>query len=247
MFGVVKVNDIQETEVKYSEKILVFYDLLGFKNLIDKNLGNPEKVKLVLNDVYHFTKIQPINFQLINFSDTIIQIFEIESSIEDVNLNYYINNILGAVNNVQVNLLLKHKVAIRGAVVMGEIYYNEEENVIFGPALNTAAALEKDAVYPRVIIDKSISDKLDINEKIEMTFLNFTVDENGQYYANPFQYIAQTSYEQKNGDIQNLKKNLIEIIQEIETWDIKEHKHRDSVLEKFRWLLVRLNEREVLD
>lgn len=247
MSGVVKISNIHEKEVKYSKKILVFFDLLGFKNLIDNNLETPDKVKSILNDVYHYSKGQSYDFQLINFSDSIILIFESESNDKDISFTNYINNILGAINRVQLNLLLNHKVAIRGAAVLGDIYYNEKENIIFGPALNTAAGLEKDAVYPRIIIDKSIVDKLDVKESEEMVFLNFTIDENNELYANPFQYLVKTPYEQKNGVINDLKKNLVEIIQEIEQWDVKEQKHRDSVLQKFRWLLNRLNEREVLD
>lgn len=240
------MSDVLETGVKYNEKILVFYDLLGFKNLIDNNLETPEKVKLILNDVYRYSNYNN-NFQLINFSDTIIQIFELESNIKGVSFTDHLNNILDAINRVQANLLLNHKVAIRGAVVLGEIYFNEDENIIFGPALNTAATLEKEAIYPRVIIDKSIVDKLDVKEKEKMSFLSFTIDENGQYYANPFQYLAKTPYEQKNGLIQDLKKNLIEIIIDIEKWDGEKLKNRDSVLKKFYWLLVRLNEREEED
>jgi len=45
---------------------------------------------------------------------------------------------------------------LRGAIVYEDIYYNEEENQIFGQALIKAIQLEKQADVPRVIIDESV-------------------------------------------------------------------------------------------
>lgn len=234
-------------DVSYTKKLLVFYDLLGFKDLINENLNRPEIIKTILDTVYKYSKSNTYDFHLLNFSDSIILIFEPENPLPDIPFKYYLNNILENVNRVQVNLLLQFKVAIRGAIVLDDIYYNPQENIIFGPALNKAAGLEKNAYYPRVIIDKAIIEKLNINEKHEMTFLNFTIDEEKNYYANPFHFIAQTKYEQKNSHMQNLKKVIVEIIQDIKEWDINQKPYKKDVLHKFNWLLLKLIEREVED
>lgn len=244
------MGSMKDAEVVYSKKILVFYDLLGFKNLIERREGNPHIVNQILKEFFFISKQEhfTFNYQQINFSDTIIQIFDPEKCLDiyEDNLSQFIDRILDAINRVHNHLLLKHNLAIRGAIVYGDLYYNEGENIIFGPALNTAATLEKKAKYPRIIIDESISNQLEIKEEIETTFLNYTVDKDGKYYANPFHYIAKTKYEQKKGDIQIIKQNLLDMIKEVESWEANTEE-KNKVLEKFHWLLVRLIERELLD
>ena len=54
---------------------------------------------------------------------------------------------------------LKEGFLCRGACTFGEVYYDEEENMLFGPAINEVYTLEqKKAIYPRVIIDPNISE-----------------------------------------------------------------------------------------
>lgn len=54
---------------------------------------------------------------------------------------------------------LKEGFLCRGACTFGEVYYNEEENMLFGPAVNEVYMLEqKKAIYPRIIIDPNIAE-----------------------------------------------------------------------------------------
>lgn len=240
----------QSVNISYNKKVLVFFDLLGFKDLIEKNMDSPQLVNDILNETNLFSQQESYAYKYdsLSFSDTVIQIFDLEICLKEYedNVKEFISRILEAINRVQVHLLLKYKVAIRGAIVLDDVYCNVEKNVIFGPALNKAATLEKKAFYPRILIDESIASKLEIEDRIETTFLNFTVDEKGIYYANPFQYVAKTPYEQKNGAMQKLKSNIIEIIQEIGL-RIESEEHKKNILEKWNWLLLKLIEREVED
>lgn len=63
-----------ERSVEYSQKIVIFFDILGFKDLIDNN--TPGLIDDILRTVY-LSSEQPFeNCYSINFSDSIIQIFE---------------------------------------------------------------------------------------------------------------------------------------------------------------------------
>lgn len=42
-------------------------------------------------------------------------------------------------------------ILVRGAVTVGDVFH--DGSIVFGPALNRAAALEKEAIYPRVVLD----------------------------------------------------------------------------------------------
>lgn len=239
-----------EKEIVYSKRVLVFYDLLGFKDLIERSLENPYLVNKILKEFFSISGQEAFayNYEQINFSDTIIQIFDPEKCLPTYEDNYsqFINRVLEAVNRAHIYLLTEYKIAIRGSIVYGDIYYKKEDNIIFGPALNRAATLEKQTIYPRVILDESIVSLLEVKETIETTFLNYTFDQEGRYYANPFQYIAKTKHEQKKGDIQKIKQNLLEMIKEVENSEVEE-KEKKKIIDKIQWLLVQLVEREMLD
>lgn len=60
---------------------------------------------------------------------------------------------------------------LRGAILYGDIYYNDKENQIFGQALIKATHLEKEADVPRIIIDESVlkyCNVLDVSTLIEL-------------------------------------------------------------------------------
>lgn len=226
-----------DQSIEYNKKIVVFFDILGFKDLIENNLQNPEFVNDVLNTAYLSSEQPFANCEVIKFSDSVIQILDPKSpTLDDNEFFYYINNIMEAVNRVQLKILRMHKVVIRGAIVLGDIYFNAEKNTIFGPALNKAAELEGKAKYPRVILDESIFNKLD-KEKHELVFSNFTLDEDEVYYADPFQFIAKTESEKRELPI--FKAIVEEIINALTGRNAI-----DSVLDKYYWLLKKIEERE---
>lgn len=122
--------------VKYEKKILVFFDLLGFKALIENNPYNPKLINDILRTTY-LTSQAKYKCEFINFSDTVIQIFEPKRDIpgiEDENPNdfaNYIHLILESTHIAHLNLLKRFKISMRGSIVLGDIYYNKEANVLF--------------------------------------------------------------------------------------------------------------------
>ena len=69
---------------------------------------------------------------------------------------------------------LKNGLLVRGAITVGELYF--ENGMIFGPALNQAAELEKSAKYPRVIFsDESLEVLNSTHDKT--TYCSFVEDE----------------------------------------------------------------------
>ena len=127
---------------------IAFLDVLGFSEIVSR-----DDIKLletyfttittVLNSVQEFkSKIQSCLI-----SDSIILIAPFDQN--------GFTDILIAVRRIQRELLWL-SIILRGAISHGQVYYNSEKNIIVGKGYIRTYNLEKEAVYPRVIIDPSI-------------------------------------------------------------------------------------------
>ena len=89
----------------------------------------------------------------------------------------------------------------RGGIVYGDVYYDLNNNIIFGPAVNDAYKLESTiAVYPNIILEKKLAqDILQFDQKIKSENL-LAARTNGQiilfnketkqYYLNYLNYLC---------------------------------------------------------
>lgn len=92
---------------------------------------------------------------------------------------------------------LKEGFLCRGACTFGEVYYDEKENMLFGPAVNEVYILEqKKAIYPRIIINPNIAE-------------HFT-KRNAEIYGSS----------KVNGNIIKLDKDGISFLHVLNTYDI---------------------------
>lgn len=189
--------------MKYENRIVLFLDILGFKNIIDKTVEknienedaieklyrNLEEIKTFLIDRLKINKslIYKENKSVIvtQFSDSIIISFE-----SDKNATLLI--LIRTIQELIINLVNKG-ILCRGAISYGKLIHNEK--IIFGPALNDAYETEtKAAIYPRIILDKSIielgsitkksKEKFFSKEDIIMNYLSKDTDE--KYFINYF-------------------------------------------------------------
>jgi hypothetical protein len=145
----------------YENRVTFFIDILGFKNIIKETIdinGNdiPEKIQNLIdtltlikshlnNDLQEKSKLQ--SRQITQFSDSIIISFKEDQDGEVFNTLYDIQKLL--------IILVEKNIICRGAISYGKLIHND--NYIFGPALNKAYETEsKAALYPRIILDKTI-------------------------------------------------------------------------------------------
>ncbi len=143
-------------KIEYQNRVVFFFDILGFRDLIEKESNTKgfdctdifqlfDFIKKFyqdeIDDKYSATK------QITFFSDCVIISF-VENEIDQV---------FKTVCDIQillVNLILKG-IVMRGAISYGKLFH--DENYLFGPAFIEAYLIEKDkAKNPRIVCDNSI-------------------------------------------------------------------------------------------
>ena len=135
-------------------------------------------------------------------------------------------------------LALTKGLFVRGAIAYGDFIGNE--NFVFGEALVNAYEAENNiAIYPRVIIDKSVFDNSHSKmwqffRKREILNELFHYDFDGQWYISPFAAMPP-SFQLKNkySYLEKVKENLFREIQNA-TYE----KHR----QKYFWLVNKFND-----
>lgn len=210
---------------KYNKnRLIAFIDILGFKELI-----KDEKCKKdIINLLYNFKKeerelgfkeilhdnqsiYQPIP-EISLYSDNIIisLLLDSDSHIASISLNVVI--MLHYTSKFQIRALEKG-IAIRGAISIGEIYYDSNKRIILGNPLVEAISDEQNlAKYPRVIFSKNFEDfcyknKLFTREIIPASMI--LRDHDGLYHINFFHFLFKYS-PPKNAKSMKKIKNCIE-------------------------------------
>lgn len=224
-------------EIGYQKKILVFFDVLGFKDLVlKKHKNQPEKIEEILRTM-HLLSNTSYPSELIIFSDSVINILEVKPHLEEYNQTFseYLNVILSGIAAVQMNMLSLYGVLIRGSIVIGNIKYNKEKSILFGPALIHAYELEsKYSIYPRFILDKNIVELI----KSDIEWMEVNQDIDGHYYVDSFKWLVKSETE---------KESLITIKEKIEL-EIANLENGDlGVLSKYCWFLNKIKNREQIN
>lgn len=138
--------------MKYEEKIVAFIDILGFKNLVNEET-NIETVEATLRMPYNFRKddmakqLKITGVMMTSISDSIV--FSIKRKEKNA-----MNKIMRIVSAFAQTLLLKNGLLLRGGIVVGKIYHDNE--IVFGPGLVKAYELESQiAIFPRIVMKTS--------------------------------------------------------------------------------------------
>lgn len=148
-----KVETPIEEIPSYKNRYIAFLDILGFSNYVDDTLID----KKYFNRLVKVTKILQRHMRLTDlanrnnvrtymFSDSICLTYDpTQGDLVDL---------IDGVSELCA-LLMCSGVSVRGAVVLGQVF--EEENIIFGPGLIDAYKKESAAAnYPRVLVSNDI-------------------------------------------------------------------------------------------
>ena len=144
----------------YENRVTVFLDILGFKEIINGTYDDKgNDIEVNINQIAYIHDIirklldadNPSEFsiskQITIFSDCIVISFKEEEQSE-------IFYTLSDIQDLIINLVFEG-IICRGAISFGKLIHTDK--TIFGPALNEAYLTEsKAALYPRVILNKSI-------------------------------------------------------------------------------------------
>lgn len=145
----------------YEKRVVTFIDILGYKNMVEKTIGcNNEAIKLL--DIMNYISVEKktnytgmlnqnsIGKEISIFSDSIVISYPIDLG---GSLFYILIDLI----HLQIELI-NNGILFRGAVVIDELYHND--NIIFGPAMLRAYELESEkAIYPRIIIEPGTIDE----------------------------------------------------------------------------------------
>lgn len=183
-------------------RLLVFIDILGFKEIIRDSRKLDEILRLLesirdRNSNFHL-QIQPQNGMaianfipdFISFSDHLIMSYPLgnDQYCQSNNFQMFSNDLSRIIYELHLQSL-KLGFLLRGAVAVGEMYYDRERVIIFGNNLNEAIQDESRlAVYPRVVASESyirfLADRNENNPFMEEDF-------DGMYFYNYAAFIRR--------------------------------------------------------
>ncbi len=143
--------------IKYEERVICFFDILGFKQHIDETIKGDKHIKVILQsfdliekfgkDTTRKSNLLNSDLQVTQFSDSVVLSFKVDNKDQ---LAFSIMDL----GRLIVELLQKG-ILVRGAITVGDVIHNETK--LFGPAMNEVYKLESQiAVYPRVIITRDV-------------------------------------------------------------------------------------------
>jgi hypothetical protein len=167
-----------QTSLIYTDRIIAFIDILGFKKLItDTVVGSQSETEAAFNkllDLYNNIEkhlreqLEEIieDIEITRFSDCIV--ISVPAQNKDCLFEMCISLL-----HFQFGIFNKHKILMRGGITQGKLVHTDKR--LFGPAMNRAYQLESQlSIYPRIIIDPIVIE----NRKILLTQLT---EENDLY------------------------------------------------------------------
>lgn len=233
-------------EFSFEKRIVAFLDILGFKKLVTQQ---PDLHSKLLN-IIHFLKDNNSDFKVNKILETNGTKLSISPSIMSISdsivltapLNHsdypnfknvtFLGPLLMSFSEVITNIyrtLLPMGIALRGAISIGDIYYNHDKSIIMGaPLIEAIEAEHTIAIYPRTILTESaLSICKDQKEFFETIFRRdidgiFHVD----FFRNFFRYL---------GDAGEGFELIIKIRNEIEK-NINNFSNNLKILAKWQWL-----------
>ena len=153
-------------------RVVVFYDILGWKNHITEADGAPANLRELRQMILRHTRMLAVKTDLevraSSFSDNMV-VTQVPDDRTKMLMQHLANVQLGS---ALVGFL------VRGGITVGNVVHDDE--VVFGPGLNRAYELEKDvAKYPRIILDPLVKKEFEGLRPI-------VVEENGVRFLDPF-------------------------------------------------------------
>jgi hypothetical protein len=158
--------------MNYSDGLVYFIDILGSKNRSFNELYKINKLfHNELNNVKKRHNPSSVGQRFVNsFSDCAYIVYSLngENNIGDNLLQYLYTSLYNTCSTI--SLFTLNGFLCRGGISYGEVYFDKETNIIFGPSVNRAYLLESEqAIMPRIIIEYELAIKiLDYDAKIKL-------------------------------------------------------------------------------
>lgn len=228
--------------INYQNRVVFFFDILGFRDLIETNRKEKGSDCTRIYEVFNFIN----NFYQDEIDDKYSETKEITFFSDSVIISFVEDEpdqVFKTVADIQillVNLILKG-IVMRGAISYGQLFHSDK--FLFGPAFVEAYLIEtKKAKYPRIICENSIivlSQKgkhlADAKQDLETIYEIVKPDSDDYWYIDYFEGI-ESLFNDSYGHIDyllTLKKLIIDNIRSAATDDIKQ---------KYLWMKEKFND-----
>lgn len=228
------------SEFEYSEKIVAFVDILGFRektNIACSNAKQP--VHMMLQDIRNYIEICDDDSFLEQNCST-YSVFS-DSSLYSAPLNRF-ENVVAAISQLQF-FSATRGFFLRGGMTFGYIF--DRNKFFYGKGLNSAYSLESsEAVYPRIIMDDNSkkdsgnSNFKEFKDKYKNT-VQIKEDIDGKYFIDFLKPVDKDLINVKYEDLYSNEN--YEKISEAITKELKANIKKPSVLLKYIWLATYFN------
>ena len=215
---------------KYEKRFVFFIDVLGFKNIVNKEEKPSNVIKVIkaLSEIFERENKEKnpklkFDFKITQISDCIIISFNTSKNFEF----YYLLLLMA---KAQIDAFIKHGLLFRGGGAYGEMVHDKK--YLFGNAYQEAYTIEsKKAKYPRIMFKKELIDLIPNKDQKELAMELLEEDE--EYYYMDFINLLSTDHFKEEEQIKNLNitKSIIE----------KNMDKERKILEKYEWLRDRYN------
>jgi len=214
------------TELDYSECYVAFLDILGMKNLLDKNYSELRKLFNSIESIIAlYDQISIMGKEKI-LSQNQIRITVMSDSIvlsmkKDIERSF--SKIIGVSSAIinQVLISLSEPVFIRGGISAGKLSHTDFS--VFGPGLVNSYLLEENqAIYMRCILSPQLYNETEFKNYISTQKAIVQDKKDGLYF------------------IEFLRPENKEVIKEFAKLQVESDKNNDRIKEKYSWLLDRL-------
>ena len=240
---------IEEKATGFKKAVTIFIDILGSQ--YRKDFSEWHKImNIFANTIYLEKELDDSHPHTIYkreihiFSDCAYIIYDYKPDISDSRKNVNALLCIACYNTEKVLFeFLRSGFVARGAITYGDIYYDNDKNVWFGPAMNRAFMLEsKIARYPRVIIDPDFAPGLvEYNDltyrKYELqNFWNGDIikrDADGYFYLHYLNGYEMGFY---NLSDPNFEEKTIQLCKDEIEKPRENEKIKESIREKYSWL-----------
>lgn len=224
---------------KYEHRVVLFLDILGFKNIVNESVTNDEvaaRIHTALHRIHLEYSDQTGSFdddtKLTFFSDSLFFTQKFHTN-DSSDVFFFLNTAAFIMNS-----FLAYGLFPRGAITHGKCLHEKVQNtdsnaridtsICYGPAINTAyIAEETKAIWPRIIVDSDVlikgiqDDKVNTLEDSAKDFDKLVKNDGTVFYLDTLQpnyfdtdmFIPFIEQVQKH-IIQNLKKQTDSHIRE---------------------------------
>ena len=226
--GIVKIEDLN----KYNNSLIAYLDVLGIKSFIEQNRKGKEYIALEkIDEIRKIVKTstdlfdKPDNFYHLHISDSFVFISDPK----------FIISLIDLLSTIQIRIINECQFLLRGAITIGDAIIKEDGKFIIGPAYIQAFQLqEKNAIYPRIIVDKSVVKEIKNSENPIEKYLK--QDSDKEYFIDYIKvYMRNESVKRQEIKIRLRRENIYNHLKKKFKEFYEEENH--NISQKYGWTI----------